>query len=143
MYWNRLIHEAMRQEASHAPGFKQWWEQVRSRMELRERATYDLIGDLEGVRLTQREAECVVEASLGYTNKETARHLQISPRTVEYYLQNVRMKTQSDNRFDMLSKMIKTGALAHLKLDMLMRTVQECQMHVASTRFPQPFLDDF
>lgn len=43
-------------------------------------------------RLTSREKECLSLVAQGYTMKNTARKLQISPRTVEQHLRNIKDK---------------------------------------------------
>jgi len=44
------------------------------------------------IYLTQREAECVYWVITGLTNKEAADKMELSSRTIEYYLRNVRCK---------------------------------------------------
>lgn len=48
--------------------------------------------------LTKREVECINYLSQGKTAKEIAVQLKISPRTVEYYLQNARMRLKCSDR---------------------------------------------
>jgi len=55
--------------------------------------------------LSQREKECLKHASYGYSAKEIALILSLSPRTVECYLQNIRYKTQSNSIMDALMKL--------------------------------------
>lgn len=43
--------------------------------------------------LSKRELQCLSYMTAGYTVKEMARMIQISPRTIETYLANVRLKT--------------------------------------------------
>lgn len=45
------------------------------------------------VLLSKREIECLTHLSLGKTSKEIARTLNLSPRTVEFYFQNMKQKT--------------------------------------------------
>lgn len=44
------------------------------------------------IKLTQRELDCISCLKKGYTVKETAEFLSISPRTVEVYYNNLRVK---------------------------------------------------
>lgn len=47
--------------------------------------------------LSMREIDCLFYKSQGQTAKQIARNCQISPRTVESYLNNVRIKSGSEN----------------------------------------------
>jgi len=54
--------------------------------------------------LSLREAQCLCYLSMGYTSKETAREMKISPRTVETYLEKIRQKTNSRNKLQVLGE---------------------------------------
>jgi DNA-binding CsgD family transcriptional regulator len=56
------------------------------------RRKYYLGPGFPDVYLTQREAECVYWIISGLTNQQAADQMQLSPRTIEYYLRNVRCK---------------------------------------------------
>lgn len=60
------------------------------------------------IPVTKREAECLYYLIHGKTAKEIARILSISHRTVEVYFDQLRSKTISKNRFELLSKVNKT-----------------------------------
>ena len=66
-------------------------EDAAEALEIRERAA----------QLTPRESEVMVLATKGLTNKEIARHLGISPRTVENHRARVMEKMQADNIADL------------------------------------------
>ena len=57
------------------------------------------------IPLTNREAECLYYLHQGKTAKEIGKILEISNRTVEIYLDQLRAKTQSKNRLELLSKL--------------------------------------
>lgn len=54
---------------------------------------YTLKVDKKDVLLSCRETECLNFLALGKTAKEIAKYLDLSPRTVEFYLQNIRKKS--------------------------------------------------
>ena len=56
----------------------------------------------EEVFLTKREAECTFHAYNHKTIKEIARELNLSSRTVEFYLNNVRKKTHCYSKRDLM-----------------------------------------
>ena len=58
---------------------------------------------LDGVGLTPREAEVLRFLSAGFSNKEVARRLSLSVRTVETHRLNLRRKTQTGRLKDLVS----------------------------------------
>ncbi len=56
------------------------------------------------VLLTQREYTSVLLMSKGYTDKEIARKMEISPRTVESHLNNAKQKWQVTSRSELIVK---------------------------------------
>src|ERR1700730_14994769 len=53
---------------------------------------YTLGEPLTSIYFTQREAECVIQILQGKTMNETGEILNLSPRTVEYYLGKIKRK---------------------------------------------------
>ncbi len=70
---------------------------------------YYLSGDLDDVYLSKRETECLYFLSKGNTIKEIGKSLMISPRTVEVYIQNAKMKTQLKSKTELLDLFEKEG----------------------------------
>lgn len=61
--------------------------------------------------LTQREAQILSQVSIGATNKEIARTLKISEKTVKYYMTSIMQKLQVRNRVEAVVLMRRhTGA---------------------------------
>ncbi len=58
--------------------------------------------DILLAKLSPREIDCVELILQGKTAKEIARHLNLSYRTVEFYLNNLRQKTGSRNKFELI-----------------------------------------
>lgn len=56
------------------------------------------------IKLTKRESECLNLLLKGYSSKRIARELDISYRTVEIYCDNIRKKTSSNTRLELLMK---------------------------------------
>lgn len=67
--------------------------------------------DLSGVYLTSREFEISLFVASGCTVKETASKLELSPRTVEYYLTNVRRKLGVRNKQELVKMLFDNGLL--------------------------------
>jgi DNA-binding CsgD family transcriptional regulator len=56
-----------------------------------QRSLHSLQSDnLDG--LTQRETECILFLSLGYTAKDMADELGLSPKTIQHHLENIKQK---------------------------------------------------
>lgn len=54
--------------------------------------------------LSHRERECVRYLSHGLTAKQIARVLKLSPRTVEFYIENAKKKLVCHNRIELIAK---------------------------------------
>jgi len=52
--------------------------------------------------LTMREYDCLKQLALGYTVKEIAKIQKISPNTVEYFLNNIKLKAQMIKKSDLI-----------------------------------------
>ncbi len=61
--------------------------------------------------LTPREIEILEYVTLGLSAKEVARHVAISPRTVERHVENVRLKLRAKNRAHMVACAVRAGLL--------------------------------
>jgi DNA-binding CsgD family transcriptional regulator len=56
-------------------------------------------------KLTNRQVECCQLLLSGKTAKEIARQLDLSPRTVEYYLTNIKLKLKCSNKVELVTKL--------------------------------------
>lgn len=61
--------------------------------------------------LTAREAEVLEYVTLGLSAKEVARYLELSPRTVDRHVENVRLKLRARNRTHMVACAVQAGFL--------------------------------
>ena len=59
----------------------------------------------KSLQITRRELECLYYLSIGKSAKQTAAALNISTRTVEFHLKNLRNKTGARNRLQLLSSL--------------------------------------
>lgn len=58
------------------------------------------------VELTQREIECLTHLAVGKSAKQTASIMNVSPRTIEFHLDNIKEKAQCRTKLELLSKVI-------------------------------------
>lgn len=57
----------------------------------------------QSVHLSPREMSCIKYLLKGKTAKEIANHLNLSYRTIEYYLENIRSKTGCRNKYELIN----------------------------------------
>lgn|GEM_PF-2721606 len=72
---------------------------------------YYLFSDSSGVYLTAREAQCVYYMLHGYTILQTAKFLNLSNRTIEFYLRNMKLKMHVSTKSELILLMIKLNVL--------------------------------
>ncbi|MCH9644305.1 MAG: helix-turn-helix transcriptional regulator [Gammaproteobacteria bacterium] len=70
------------------------------------------------VYLTSREAQCVYHMLQGCTIKDTAKHLSLSPRTVEFYVKNMRLKVNAVSKSELLEMLMRTNLPQELEEEM-------------------------
>lgn len=63
---------------------------------------YYLGGDYPGIYFTQREVDCLMQLLTGHTIVSAAAVLELSPRTVEFYVKNMRMKVGVQTKVELL-----------------------------------------
>ena len=57
-----------------------------------------------GVYFTRRESQCLILLTTGHTIKETGHALNLSARTVEFYLNNIKVKLKCRTKAELLQK---------------------------------------
>ncbi len=80
----------------------------------RERKMYFLGEKYKGIYFTQREAECLVHLLKGATIVSAAASLGLSPRTVEFYVKNMKLKLNCATKAELLEKVRETDFLKNL-----------------------------
>jgi len=58
----------------------------------------------DNIKISARERECLNLLIRGMTAKEIARSLALSPRTVEFYIENLKKKFNCSNRIELIAK---------------------------------------
>ena len=64
-----------------------------------------------GAYLTLREAETMTHLILGTTIRDTAISMHISPRTAEFYINNMKHKLKCRTRTELISKIMSSDFL--------------------------------
>ncbi|MCK4609098.1 MAG: helix-turn-helix transcriptional regulator [Gammaproteobacteria bacterium] len=70
----------------------------------RKRGMYFLGDNFKGIYFTQREAECMMQLLQGKSFSGAAEKLNLSPRTVEFYVKNMRKKLNCDSKFELIAQ---------------------------------------
>lgn len=113
-YWDSLIAEVIsrRRKNKRARDKKPVIYKKRS---MRRYAKYQLGEPLPGIYLTQREADCIMQMLDGKTMIESGRCLKLSPRTVEFYLSNIKTKLKCRKKREMINLISKTEFAKNFK----------------------------
>lgn len=69
--------------------------------------------------ITKREVDCVFYLLRGNSMKMIAKNLNLSPRTVESYLEQIRIKLKCTNRSDLIEKCLAEGYLNYIPSNIL------------------------
>lgn len=73
-----------------------------------------IIGPKDDIKLSSREIECIRHLLQGYTATETANLLNLSKRTVEHYLENIKLKSNCYSKLELFNKFNQIDALGLL-----------------------------
>ncbi|HYF97975.1 MAG TPA: LuxR C-terminal-related transcriptional regulator [Coxiellaceae bacterium] len=68
-----------------------------------------------GIYFTRRECQCMLMLLKGKTMKESGSNLNLSARTVEYYVKNMKIKTKSRTRSELISVVLMSDFMRHVK----------------------------
>lgn len=113
MYWEKILKEVLNENPSeravsftnlvdckfrkHRPKQK-FLKPKRIPKQRRILRSYLLGNKFPGIYFTQRESECMTMFLQGKTVESTAASLNLSPRTVEFYLKNMKIKLNCENK---------------------------------------------
>ena len=64
---------------------------------------------IQDTHLSSRESECLFYLLRGNTAKQIARLLSLSPKTVEHYIENMKLKFHCQTKSELISKAIEQG----------------------------------
>jgi len=118
-YWDILIKEVKDGKHRQAESTAQMSSnRVTYDLPYERRGTKYLLGEpLTSVYFTQREAECMMQILQGKTMNETADILNLSPRTVEYYLNKIKRKLNCHKKRDLIKLVSQTDFIKIFQKD--------------------------
>ena len=118
LYWQQLINEVKDKKLDNDLEFPD------KNIKRRKSRRYYLQNDVSHLYLTQREAECIFLILQGYTLKETATELSLSPRTIEFYFKRIKEKFGCNNRANLIKLLMQNL--------MMEKTLLELTVHLIS-----------
>ncbi len=118
-YWDMLISEVTSRDQKKAKEKNRLSERgiAYEIQNARRSIKYQLGEPLAGVYFTQREADCMMQMLNGKTMSEAGETLQLSPRTVEYYLSKVKQKLKCRKKREMINLVSKTEFANNFRRD--------------------------
>ncbi len=81
---------------------------------------YQLTPSIDQGQLSSREMDCLFYLLRNKSAKAIARRLDLSYRTVEWHIANVRLKLGCNNKTDLIERAVSDGYLQYLPLHLLM-----------------------
>lgn len=69
----------------------------------------DLLGAHKILGLSKRESECAYYLTRGMTMKLIAKTMGLSPRTIEFYIENIKDKLNCNSRSELIARMFEAG----------------------------------
>lgn len=120
MYWQAVLKEVLNRNSEEPSLFTNLRPEsgimVRKKNgEFDNQKIYKLGGEYGDLYLTQREVDCIVRIIQGKTIVKIATELTLSPRTVEFYLRNVKSKLRCRTKAQLIEKIMQNNLLAAVK----------------------------
>lgn len=125
-YWNSLLHAVVdKKNRTHfldevseslSDGHDQFGVKAEKEIKKPRDIRWYYLGETyPNVYLTKREAECMFWIVQEYTISETAYQIDLSPRTVEFYVKNMKLKLNCANKKQLVRKVLQTTLLQQLE----------------------------
>lgn len=117
-YWRSILDEVLNksnEQYSATQSLLLSEDQLISVKEKRDLRCYYLGPDYPDIYFTKREAECIFWMAHGLTIAETALKMYLSPRTVEFYVKNMKTKLGCASKKRLIEKVMKTGLMDQLQ----------------------------
>lgn len=101
MHWNALLDEVLKKKSEQ----KLPIASVESKQKIPKMKYYlGLQENNEEIYFTSREAEVMIHLLYGQTLNSAAANLKLSPRTIEYYVKNMKAKLECRTKAELISK---------------------------------------
>lgn len=113
MYWQAVLNEVLNKNSEKSFLFTNLKRGSDDRQKIKPEGykTYKLGSEYGDSYLTHREAECALRLIQGKTILTIAAELQLSPRTVEFYLKNIKSKFRCRTKAELIEKVLHSNFL--------------------------------
>lgn len=113
-YWQSLLDHVKNNPHAHPfladePFFAE--PLSKSEKEMRDVRIYHLGGKYGDISLTNREGKCIFWLVQTHTISEAAAKMELSPRTVEFYIKRLKSKFQCKNKKTLIKTVLQTTLL--------------------------------
>ncbi len=112
MYWKYLVKETLNKNNPNYhfvfTNFGTYHVRVKKSSTPRKNKVYPLGENFPNVALTRREAQCMRLFLDGKTIAEVAQHLNLSPRTIEFYMKNMKKKLNCRRKTELMEKILNS-----------------------------------
>jgi len=78
---------------------------------------------ISNIKFTEREQDCVFYLLRGYTMKMTSKALNISPRTVESHLEQIKYKIKVKNKAAIIEYFLAQGMLSYIPRNIISKNI--------------------
>jgi DNA-binding CsgD family transcriptional regulator len=122
MYWQKVLEEVLQRKIRNRFLFTNFVNGSRND-EIKDdgivytrqpKKSYFLGKEFPGLHLSYREAECILHLLRGRSLKGIGKLLNLSPRTVEYYLKNVKKKLECRTKFELIDRILRSEFLKNV-----------------------------
>jgi DNA-binding CsgD family transcriptional regulator len=119
MYWHKLLDEIGNREIPNKNIFTTIMEQTsnysaQALKEQKPNLSYKLGADYQNVYFTYREAQCMLYILKGHTFNSIGNELQLSPRTIEFYVKNMKKKVGCKTKYQLIDIVLASDFLKNI-----------------------------
>ena len=125
MYWDKVLEEVLHRDDDSYPAFFTHVKRKNpsvticdgkiSRPRKRQEMRLYLGETYSGVYLTYRESQTMLELLKGHTIRQAADCLELSPRTIEYYIKNMKSKFKCRTKSALIGEILKTNFIIKMR----------------------------
>jgi|688.fasta_scaffold197151_3 DNA-binding CsgD family transcriptional regulator len=114
MHWEALLQEVLNKASKQDSLTSCLSSQLVSPVPKKEYKKFFLGVQYRGIYFTSREAEVMVHLLQGKTVKSSANILRLSPRTVEFYVKNMKIKLGCRTKSELIGKVFASDFVKHV-----------------------------
>ncbi len=114
MFWKQVLNEFLtKKKADNKNSYVALVPNIKTKI----LKSYDLGPNFVDIYFTKREAECMLLTLKGKTIKSIAASLKLSPRTVEFYIKNMKIKLSCHTKYELIQAIQRSDFIKNLDFD--------------------------